>query len=151
MLRRPTLPLLFALILLPVAPLLAQTTVPAPAPGAGAALPDWEQLSPVQRDALLAPLRDRWNGADAAQRQRMLSHGQRWQSMSPEERDKARRGLRRFEHMSPEQREQARALFGQMRDLSPSQRAALRERWSQMTPEERRDWVREHPPQAKPR
>ncbi|WP_032968788.1 DUF3106 domain-containing protein, partial [Stenotrophomonas maltophilia] len=88
---------------------------------------------------------------DAGQRQRMLSHGQRWQSMSPEERDKARRGLRRFEHMSPEQREQARALFGQMRDLPPAQRDALRERWSQMTPEQRKDWVRDNPPPAKPR
>ncbi|MFY1079926.1 DUF3106 domain-containing protein, partial [Escherichia coli] len=69
-------------------------------------------MSEAQRESLLAPLRDRWNSADAGQRQRMLSHGQRWQTMSPEERDKARRGLRRFEHMSPEQREQARALFG---------------------------------------
>ncbi|AWH52358.1 hypothetical protein C1924_03720 [Stenotrophomonas sp. ESTM1D_MKCIP4_1] len=150
MLRRPTLPLLFALILLPATPLLAQTAAPAAAPGA--ALPNWEQLSPAQREALWAPLRDRWNSADAGQRQRMLAHGQRWQSMSPEERDKARRGLRRFEHMSPEQREQARALFGQMRTLSPAQRDALRERWSQMTPEQRKDWVRENPPPpAKPR
>jgi hypothetical protein len=66
-----------------------------------------------------------FDAADAGQRQRMLSHGQRWQSMSPEERDKARRGLRRFEHMNPEQREQARALFGQMRDMPPEQRDAL--------------------------
>src|SRR2546427_11468979 len=64
----------------------------------------WEQLSEAQRESLLAPLRDRWNSADASQRQRMLSHGQRWQSMSPEERDKARRGLRRFEHMRSEER-----------------------------------------------
>ncbi|WP_088101133.1 DUF3106 domain-containing protein [Xanthomonas retroflexus] len=142
MLRYPSLPLLIALTLLPAASALAQATAP---------LPNWEQLSPAQREALLAPLRDRWNGADSAQRQRMLSHGQRWQSMSPEERDKARRGLRRFEHMSPEQREQARALFGQMRDLTPAQRDAMRERWSQMTADERREWVRDNPPPAKPR
>lgn len=154
MLRRPTLPLLIALTLLPAAPLLAQTVTPAPVPGVRPApsttpsLPNWEQLGPAQREALLAPLRDRWNAADGGQRQRMLSHGQRWQSMSPEERDKARRGLRRFEHMSPEQREQARALFGQMRELAPAQRDALRERWSQMTPEQRKEWVRENPPPA---
>jgi hypothetical protein len=53
--------------------------------------------------------------------------------------------------MSPEQREQARALFGQMRQLPPAQRDALRDRWSRMTPEERRDWVRDNPPPAKPR
>ncbi len=150
MLRHLSLPLLIALALLPAAPALAQTHAPAP-PTPGAPLPAWDQLSPAQREAVLAPLRDRWNGADAGQRQRMLAHGQRWQSMSPEERDKARRGLRRFEHMSPEQREQARALFGQMRQLPPAQRDALRDRWSRMTPEERRDWVRDNPPPAKPR
>ncbi|WP_188241490.1 DUF3106 domain-containing protein [Stenotrophomonas maltophilia] len=151
--RLHTLPLLLTLLLLPAFPVLAQNAAPAPAarPAPAPPLPAWEQLSEAQRESLLAPLRDRWGSADAGQRQRMLSHGQRWQSMSPEERDKARRGLRRFEHMSPEQREQARALFGQMRDLPPAQRDALRERWSQMTPEQRKDWVRENPPPAKPR
>ena len=147
------LPLLLTLSLLPAVPALAQSAAHTPAarPLPATPLPAWEQLSEAQRESLLAPLRDRWNGADAGQRQRMLSHGQRWQSMSPEERDKARRGLRRFEHMSPEQREQARALFGQMRDMPPAQREALRERWSQMTPEQRKDWVRDNPPPAKPR
>ena len=35
--------------------------------------------------------------------------------------------------------------------LSEAQRDALRERWSQMTPEQRKDWVRDNPPPAKPR
>ncbi|HCT24840.1 MAG TPA: hypothetical protein DIW85_01375, partial [Stenotrophomonas sp.] len=89
MFRLPTLPLLLTLSLLPAVPALAQSTATAPAarPAPAAPLPAWEQLSEAQRDSLLAPLRDRWNGADAGQRQRMLSHGQRWQSMSPEERD----------------------------------------------------------------
>ncbi|HDS1581144.1 DUF3106 domain-containing protein [uncultured Stenotrophomonas sp.] len=151
--RLHILPLLLTLSLLPAAPALAQSATPtlATRPAPGAPLPAWEQLSEAQRESLLAPLRDRWNSADGGQRQRMLAHGQRWQSMSPEERDKARRGLRRFEHMSPEQREQARALFGQMRELPPAQRDALRERWSQMTPEQRKEWVRDNPPASKPR
>jgi hypothetical protein len=36
-------------------------------------------------------------------------------------------------------------------ELPPAQRDALRERWSQMTPEQRKDWVRDNPPPAKPR
>ncbi|KRG74135.1 hypothetical protein ABB28_07915 [Stenotrophomonas chelatiphaga] len=111
-----------------------------------AAPPAWEQLSPDQRDALVAPLRDRWNSAPPAQRQRMLQHGQRWQSMTPEQRDQARKGMRRFDGMSPEQREQARALFGKMRGMSPEQRNELRARWGTMTNDQRRQWVRDNPP-----
>ncbi len=113
---------------------------------AQAAPPAWEQLSAAQREVLIAPLRDRYNSAPAPQRQKMLRHAERWQAMSPEQRDQARKGMRRFEHMSPEQREQARALFGAMRGLPPAQRDALRERWRAMTPEQRRQWVRENPP-----
>ena len=34
----------------------------------GAAPPAWDQLTPAQRDQLLAPLRDRWSQADADER-----------------------------------------------------------------------------------
>lgn len=111
--------------------------------------PDWEQLSPAQREVLVAPLRDRYNSAPAPQRQKMLRHGERWLAMSPAQRDQARKGMRRFEGMSPEQREQARALFGAMRGMPPAQRDALRERWRGMTAEQRRQWVRENPPAAR--
>ena len=50
-----------------------------------APLPDWDALSPQQREALIAPVRDRWNDAPAPQRERMLQHGQRWLTMTPEE------------------------------------------------------------------
>lgn len=137
---------LLAALLLPVAAF-AQATVPAaktpPAPAA-ATLPDWDQLSAEQRETLIAPLRERWN-ASPGERPRMLDHARRWKSMPPEERERARRGARRFEQMTPEQREQARAIFSQTRDLSPEQRRAFRERWSKMTPEQRQQWLREHP------
>jgi hypothetical protein len=61
------------LLLLPAVPALAQSAAPAPAtPCAGHAA----AVGTVERSAaesLLAPLRDRWNSADAGQRQRMLS------------------------------------------------------------------------------
>lgn len=107
--------------------------------------PAWEQLTPQQRDALIAPVRDRWNDASPPQRERMLQHGERWQRMTPEQRELARRGRHRFENMSPEQREQARALFAQMRTLGPAERDALRERWAKMTPEQRQTWLKANP------
>ena len=80
----------------------------------------------------------------------MLDHARRWKSMPPEERERARRGMHRFEQLSPEQREQARAIFEQTRGMSPDQRREFRERWSRMTPEQRQQWLREHPAPPRP-
>ena len=73
-------------------------------------LPDWDKLTPQQREALIAPVRERWNG-EPEERSRMLERAQRWKSMTPEQRGRARKGLHRFEQMNPQQREEARALF----------------------------------------
>ena len=112
-------------------------------------LPDWDKLTPQQRESLIAPVRERWN-REPEERPRMLERAQRWQSMTPEQRGRARKGMHRFEHMNPQQREEARALFEQMRKLSPEQRKELREDWRQMTPEQRRAWVDKHAPKAQP-
>ena len=97
-----------------------------------APLPEWEKLTPQQRETLIAPLRDRWNG-DPQGRPRMMEHGRRWQQMTPEQRAQARRGMHRFEHMNPEQRDRARALFLRMREMPPEQREKLRDDWKKMT------------------
>ena len=112
-------------------------------------LPDWDTLTPQQREILIAPLRERWN-SDLEQRPRMLEHAQRWKDMSPDQRKQARKGMRRFEHMNPQQREEARALFEQMKTLSPEQRKELREDWRQMNPEQRRAWMERHAPKPPP-
>ncbi len=105
--------------------------------------PEWERLSPAQRDALIAVIRERWN-AEPQQRTRMLQHAERWQRMTPEQRKRAQKGQRRWDQMSPEQRKQARAKFDLGRDLPPEQRAALREQLKAMTPEQRREWMRKY-------
>ncbi len=131
--------------------LLLGTTAAAQTPATPAAtLPEWDQLTPQQREVLVAPLRDRWN-SDAGSRQRMLDHAQRWKDMSPQQREQARKGMRRFERMNPEQREQARALFMRMRGMPPEQREQLRQQWKQMTPEQRQRWMDENrPPEGPP-
>ncbi|MGY0560076.1 DUF3106 domain-containing protein [Luteimonas sp. A277] len=107
-------------------------------------LPEWDQLTSQQREALIATVRDRWNDAPG-QRARMLRHAERWQQMSPEERQRAHHGMKRWRDMSPESREEARALYQRMRSLPASEREALRERWKEMTPAERRDWLQQNP------
>lgn len=110
------------------------------------ALPAWDQLTPQQREQLLAPVRDRWNTSSPEKRQHMLDHAVRWQSMTPEQRERAHRGHKRWKDMSPERREQARALFEHMRPLPEAERKALVERWKAMTPQQRKAWVETHPP-----
>ena len=135
---------LFALALPALAAAQGTTPTRPPTEARGTTLPAWDQLSAEQRDALIAPLRDRWN--DSPQdRQRMLDHARRWKSMPPEERERARRGMHRFEQMNPEQRQRARAIFDQTRDMTPEQRRDFRERWGKMTPEQRNEWLRAHP------
>ena len=112
-------------------------------------LPAWEQLTPQQREAFIAPLRDRWN-REPDERPRMLERAQRWQSMSPEQRAQARHGMKRFEGMNPEQRRQARALYGRMKELAPAQRDALRDQWKKMSPEQRDAWMEQNAPRRRP-
>lgn len=126
-------------LLLLTGSVLAQST---PAPQA---LPEWDKLTPQQREALVAPVRERWN-ADPGERPRMLEHAQRWKSMTPEQRKQARKGMRRFEDMNPRQREEARVLFSRMKELPPEQRRKLREDWKNMTPEQRHAWIQKNAP-----
>ena len=87
----------------------AQTPAAAP-PSAQrtAQAPEWERLTPAQRDAIMTVVRERWN-ANPGQRTQMLQHAERWQRMTPEQRQRAKAGERRWKQMSPEQRKRARA------------------------------------------
>ncbi len=96
---------LFVLGLLAFASAEAFAQSPPPAP-----LPTWEQLTPQQREALIAPLRDRWN-REPEDRPRMMERAQRWQALSPEQRAQARHGMKRFEGMNPEQEEEIGSAY----------------------------------------
>ena len=110
----------------------------------------WEQLSTADREALIAPLRDRWNNADADKRQRMLEHAREWRTMTPEQRKAAREGMKHWSHMDDAKREEVRALYERTRGMDPEQRKALRKQWPSMTPEQRKAWFDAHPPATTP-
>lgn len=132
------LPLLVLLMLtVPAPPALAQTPQ---------SLPAWEQLSPAQREQLIAPLRERWNSSQPQARARLWRNAQRWQQLDPQQRQRAQRGLQRLQQMSPQQRQQMRTLYQQMQRLPETERRALRERLRAMTPEQRRAWMQQNAP-----
>jgi hypothetical protein len=118
-------------------------TSAAPATRSAPQAPEWERLTPAQRDAVMAVVRERWD-ANPAQRAKMLAHAERWQRMTPEQRQRAKAGQRRWQQMTPEQRKQARSRFELGHDLPPEQRAALRQQLKRMTPEQRLEWLRTH-------
>ncbi|MFC0677218.1 DUF3106 domain-containing protein [Lysobacter korlensis] len=107
-------------------------------------LPAWEQLTPQQREQLIAPIRDRWN-SEPAQRQRMLLHAQRWQHLTPEQRQRARHGVKRWQKMPPEHREQMRAVFDHVRAMREPERRVFMAKWRSMTAEQKRAWLQVHP------
>ena len=134
-----------ALLLLACAGSAFAQSTPAPPP----ALPEWDRLTPQQRETLIAPLRDRWNDS-TDERARMYEHALRWQAMTPQQRELARRGMHRFEHMDPQQRRDAKVLFVKMRGMSAEQRAKLCDEFKAMSPEQKRQWIRQNTPKDMP-
>jgi hypothetical protein len=135
---------LLALALLGAPSAFAQTPPPntAPARQAAPTPPEWDKLTPAQREALIAVVRERWN-SEPGQRARMLQHAERWRTMTPEQRRSAQHGQQRWSRMSQAEQREHRALYEYARRLSPEQRAALREKLKTMTPEQRRAWIQE--------
>ena len=133
----------FAPLLLLASLALAPTTALAQEAKADA-MPAWDQLTPAQRDALIAPLRERWN-RNPDERARMVERAQRWKAMPRDQRERAGHGMQRWEHMTPEQRSEARALFHAMRGMDKDQRKAFMAQWRQKTPQQKTDWLKAHP------
>ena len=136
----------FAVLALALLPALAF----AQAPPTATQYPEWDKLTPAQRDALITPLRERWN-ANPDERARMIERAQRWTTMPRDQRDRARHGMQRWEHMSPDQRGEARALFHVMRGMAREERKAFLAEWRQKSPQQRAEWLQAHPaPERKP-
>ncbi len=122
----------------------AQQVAPPTPSDAARSLPTWEQLTPAERETLIDTVRDRWN-QNPQQRARMMNYAQRWKQMTPEQRQRAQAGKHRWDKMTPQQRAQARSAFEQgNKTLPPEQRAALREKLKAMSPEQRREWLKQH-------
>lgn len=115
-----------------------------------AALPAWDELTPAQRELLIAPVRERWN-AEPAQRPRMLAHAERWKTLTPEQRQRARHGVHRWQGMDPEERMRMRAVFAHLRTLPEAERPAFMARWRAMSDEQKRSWAQAHPAPAQER
>lgn len=107
------------------APAMAQQAAPA------TGYPEWNKLTQEQRQALIEPVRARWND-NPEMRDEMFKRAQRWQRMTPEQREAAHRGMQRWENLTPEQRK------------------AMHEQWKAMSPEQRKAWLEANGPKMPP-
>lgn len=81
--------------------------------------PEWQQLTPEQRD-VLGDFRDRWQTLPAERREHLIHRAERWRNLPPE------------------RREAVRERWEVVRQMPPEERQALRQRWESMSPDERR-------------
>ncbi|MBW4049073.1 MAG: DUF3106 domain-containing protein [Proteobacteria bacterium] len=74
------------------------------------ALPSWEQLSPMQKEAL-GPLQAEWPHFDADRKRKWLNIASRYPAMSLPQRATLHRRMAEWVHMTPQQRRLARENF----------------------------------------
>lgn len=132
--------LLLAICLAAAAPAQSRPMLPRPLPAAEG-VPSWAELSPRQQ-ADLVLLKPRWDRMPPAKRARVLERWQRWQQVPPERRQALREGRRNFASLSPRQREGMRESLRALRRLPPQEQQRLRALWRDMSPEQRREWLR---------
>lgn len=63
--------------------------------------------------------------------------------MHPEHLARIREAIERIENMSDEERAAMRERLREFRKFSPEQRQRMRDKWREMSPEERREHIRE--------
>ena len=96
--------LLFATFLVAMASTCVDATEPTHS------LPSWEQLSPMQKEAL-GPLQAEWLHFDADRKRKWLNIASRYPAMSVPQRATLHRRMAEWVHMTPQQRRLARENF----------------------------------------
>ena len=126
------------------APAMARHAPPGPV-----VAPAWAQLTPKQQTDLAWLERD-WDQMPAERRARILHRWKRWQGLPPDQQKALREGRRNYREMSPRQREHMRESWRALHALPPEEQKRLRGLWRDMSPEQRREWLRRGGPGVAP-
>jgi hypothetical protein len=100
--------------------------------------PQWQQLSPQQRN-VLAPLEQEWGAIDEPRKRKWLDIADRLPKMSPDERERVRNRMSAWSQLSPDERSRARQRYQEARELSPQERQQRWEAYQALPPERRRE------------
>lgn len=101
------------------------------------AKPEWNQLTPAQRDAL-APLKNDWSGLDAFRKEKWLELANRFTSMPLEEQGRMQERMRAWIKLAPEQRQLVRQSYTRTKKIDAQQRNRQWERYQQLSEEKKK-------------
>ena len=100
--------------------------------------PTWNELSPVQREAL-APLAKDWGSLDADRKRKWLEVASRYPNLSPEGKQKLHERMAAFARLTPEQKNVARENFRRAYEVPAEQRQATVQKFQDLPPEKKRE------------
>ncbi len=99
--------------------------------------PNWNQLTPDQRQAL-SPLSRSWDQLNEPHRRKWIALAANFSRLPPAEQAKMHSRMAEWASLSPQQRSQARPNFGEAQQLSADEKRAKWEAYQALAPEERR-------------
>jgi hypothetical protein len=113
------------------------------------AKPAWQQLTPMQKEAL-GPLQTEWERFNADRKRKWLNIAARYPAMSPQQRATLHRRMSEWVHMTPQQRRLARENFLATGKAPLDSRKEAWERYQKLPEAEKRRLAHEakSPPKA---
>ena len=100
--------------------------------------PDWNGLTPAQKEAL-SPLEHDWNGLDDARKSKWLEIAPRFAALPEQERERIHERMRAWAALSPVERQQARVGYQMIQQLKTHDREAKWEAYQALSPERRHE------------
>lgn len=102
---------------------------------------DWESLPVDRRERLVKGAR-RWQGMTEDQRDTARTRFRQWRALSPDEQASIRKRFQEFRKLPMEERKRIRRNYQYYQSLPEHERKRLRARFRQLTPEQRKAFLR---------
>jgi Spy/CpxP family protein refolding chaperone len=102
------------------------------------ARPNWNELTPAQREAL-APLAGDWAGLDSERKRKWLEVAAKYPNLSPEGKQKMHERMAEFARLSPEQKRTARENFRRAYEVPAEKRQATVQKYQELPEDKKRE------------
>lgn len=106
--------------------------------------PRWEQLSPIEQQAL-QPLASVWSSLAQGHRRKWQALAKNFPALNDADREKLQGRMAQWAALKPKEREQARLNFAQTKKLPPDARTATWEAYQALSEDERRAFLEQAP------
>lgn len=103
--------------------------------------PRWERMPPHVQHHIMRKAQ-RWEHLPSSRREAIRQRISRWEGMSPTDRRRARANHRVYRHLTRQQRTRLHDAYERFKGLPPEQQKQLREKWHELSPGQRRQWIK---------